>query len=242
MKIKLNKLSQDQKDLRRRILEINYQKGWSHIGSCLSTVDLITAIYKIKQPQERFILSSGHAAVALYAVLEKEKIITPADTKTLLVHPDRNKRLGIDVSTGSLGQGLPIAVGMALSNRKRRVFCIISDGECAEGSIWEALRIGRENQLNNLKIILNASGRSLYDRLNLNRLYHSLKGFGYQPIRTNGHNIKKIMAGLKKQTKKYPRLIFAYTQSKQLPFLSGLKGHSHRMDKDQYELGIELFK
>ena len=151
------------KDLKRRIIEISYPRKLSHLGSCLTAVDIIDEIFKIKKPEEKFVLSVGHAGLALYVVLEKylglnaEKIFEHHG-----VHPDRCSKCHIDCSTGSLGNGLPIAVGMALADRNKNVYCLISDGECSEGSIWEALRIASEQNLNNLKVYCNFNGWGAY--------------------------------------------------------------------------------
>lgn len=148
---------------KRRIIEISYKYKLSHLGSCLTAVDIIKEIYELKRPEDRFVLSSGHAGLALYVVLEAnggrnaEEIFNHHG-----VHPDRCRECGIDCSAGSLGHGLPIAVGMALSDRNKDVYALISDGECAEGSIWEAVRIKKETSLTNLKIYLNHNGYAAY--------------------------------------------------------------------------------
>ena len=131
-----------QKQLRRRLLEVTYREKLSHLGSCLSALDVMIAVYGIKRPEDKFVLSNGHAGLALYVVLEKEGLLDLESLwKDLNIHPDRCLEKGIHVSTGSLGQGLPIALGMAMADPKRDIYCMISDGECAEGSIWESLRI-----------------------------------------------------------------------------------------------------
>src|ERR1700679_1082967 len=148
-------LSPLQKQLRRRLLEVIYREKLSHLGSCLSALDIMVAVYDIKKPDDRFILSNGHAGLALYVVLEKEGFLDLTSLDGLNIHPDRSVERGIYVSTGSLGQGLPIALGMALADPQRDIYCMISDGECAEGSIWEALRISIAQKVKNLKIIVN---------------------------------------------------------------------------------------
>lgn len=151
------------KDLKRRIIEISYKNKLSHIGSCLTAVDIIKEIYDQKKEDEKFILSSGHAGLALYVVIEEK---TRKDAEAIFahhgVHPDRCSSCFLDCSTGSLGQGLPIGVGMALADRSKNVYCLISDGECAEGSIWEAMRIKHEQKLDNLKVFLNHNGWAAY--------------------------------------------------------------------------------
>ena len=173
----IKNLKPNQKYLRRRILEISHQAHTSHIGSCMSAIDLIEAVYDVKEKDERFILSNGHAGVALYVVLEKKGLFNKPSLEKFHVHPDRNAKLGIDVSTGSLGQGLPIAVGMALADQRRKVFVMVSDGECSEGSIWEALRVAEEKRLANLYIIINANGWGAYDPISVSDLIRRLKGF-----------------------------------------------------------------
>ena len=164
--------------LRKRILEISFKKKVSHLGSCLTAVNNIDEIFKTKKKGEKFVLSSGHAAVALYCVLEKyggrnaEKIFDHHG-----VHPDRCKECGIDYSTGSLGQGLPAAVGMALADRTKNVYCLISDGECAEGSIFESLRVINELNITNLLIICNSNGLGAYNAIGQDYLRNRLNGF-----------------------------------------------------------------
>lgn len=156
------------KPLHKRIFDISYKYKLSHIGSCITAVDIIDEIYSIKKPDEPFILSSGHAGLALYCVIEKYGGRNAEDIwRHHGTHPDRCIGCRIDCSTGSLGQGLPIAVGMALADRKKNVYCLISDGECAEGSIWEALRIAKEQRLDNLKIHINWNGYAAYQETDL---------------------------------------------------------------------------
>lgn len=163
---------------KERIIEISKKLKLSHIGSCLSASSILAEIWANKKPDERFVLSAGHSALALYCILEQrggrsaEEIFHHHG-----VHPDRCEECGIDCSTGSLGQGLPISVGMALADRTKNVWCMISDGECAEGSIWEALRIAHDHKLTNLKVYVNANGFGAYDPVDLNYLEQRLNSF-----------------------------------------------------------------
>lgn len=230
----LSKLSLEQRRDRQRILEISFKLHLSHLGSCLSAVDLIDAIYKIKSPDEKFILSNGHAGIALYAILEKYGFIrSPEVFKVLNIHPDRNPDLGIEVSSGSLGQGLPIAVGMSLANKSKNVYCMISDGECAEGSIWESLRITKENNLTNLKIVVNANGWGAYDQVSLDDLKKRFAGFGYNIIEFDGHNPKKNLETLNSKNKKL-NILFAHTTVEQFPFLKGQDAHYYVMNEKDF--------
>ncbi len=237
----LSKLTSEQKRLRLRILEITHEIKTAHIGSCLSVIDIVDTVYQIKKDNEKFILSNGHAGVALYTVLEKKGLLDNPSLKTLHVHPDRNSEIGIDVSTGSLGQGLPIAVGMALADRKKRIFCIISDGEAAEGSIWESLRIASDQKLNNLHILVNANGWGAYGPLSPNKLLKRLKGFVPNVIVVDGHNPLEIKQELLKPSKNV-KVIMAKTTSEQLPFLKGLDAHYYVMTEEDFNLGKKLLQ
>jgi transketolase len=165
-------------NLQKRIIDISYKHKLSHLGSCLGSVDIIDKIYAVKKKNEPFILSNGHAALALYVVLEKYRYGKAEDLYLKHgTHPNRDLNDGIYVSTGSLGQGLTVAVGMALANRNRNVYCVISDGECAEGSIWEALRIAGEQRLENLRITVVANGYSAYEPVDVDLLDQRLQLF-----------------------------------------------------------------
>jgi len=164
--------------LERRIVDISYKKKIGHLSSNLNAVNIIDEIYSLKNKNEVFILSSGHAALAMYVVMEKYH---HTDAEYLYikhgVHPHRCIEDKIHVSTGSLGMGLTVAVGYALSNRNKNVYCLVSDGECAEGSIWEALRFASDNQLNNLKIFVNINGMSACDFIDTDALQKRLTAF-----------------------------------------------------------------
>ncbi len=216
---------------------MSYKAKVAHLGSALSVVDIVEAVFSIKEPKDKFVLSNGHAATALYAVMERYGLLENPSIDELGVHPDRNLNLGIEVSTGSLGQGLPIAVGMALSDRTRNVYCCVSDGECAEGSIWEALRIARELKLGNLRLVVNANGYGGYGEIDINRLVISMQSFGWNLVGVDGHDLESLVVALRSETTD-PTIIFAYTNVEQLPFLNGLSAHYHTMSADDYELAL----
>lgn len=200
------------KDLQKRIVEISYKKNLSHIGSCLTAVDPLMDIYSRKRPQDVVILSQGHAGLALYVMLEAFNLKT--DAEELFdkhgVHPNRDLDNDIFCSNGSLGHGLPIALGMAIANKDKIVHCLISDGECAEGSIWEALMIAKKLDVSNLKVYVNANGYSAYDKTNVDSLIKMTKAIGF-PVR------------------------FYLTAPPDIIFLRGLKAHYHVMDEDDYK-------
>lgn len=155
------------KDLKKRIIELSFKHHLSHIGSCLGSVDTIDEIYgKMNLETDRFILSAGHAGLALYVVLEKYLNV---NAEELLVkhgiHPNRDVENGIWGSTGSLGHGLGMSLGMALANETGKVFCLASDGEMMEGSCFEALRIANELEPTNLKVWIVCNGYGAYGEI-----------------------------------------------------------------------------
>lgn len=197
--------------LERRIIDISYKKGLSHLSSCLTAVRLIDHIYLIKKDEDNFVLDNGHAGLALYVVLEKYWM---RDAEKLFdkhgVHPNRDKEDKIDVSTGSLGQGLPIAVGMAIADKKHLTYVVTSDGAMAEGSNWEALRIAGEQRLENLRVTVNANGFSAYKKVDTELLDTRMQYF-------------------------YPSLV-AKTQLYDFPdWIQGLNGHYVTMDEEKYK-------
>lgn len=166
------------KNLYKRLLEICYTNKLHHLGSYFSSIETLDKIYSEMGEDDIFILSNGHAVVALYVILEKYYGL---DAQELLdkygEHPKRNEIDKIYCSTGSLGMGITVAVGRALANPDRNVYCMISDGECAEGSVWEALRFAYEKNVHNLKIYVNANGWAAYDPVDLDYLEDRIKVF-----------------------------------------------------------------
>lgn len=164
--------------LERRIIDISYKEKIGHLSSNLNAVNIIDEIYQTKRPEDVFILSSGHAALAWYAVLEEYE---GQDAEVLFhrlgVHPHRDADSGIGVSTGSLGMGITVAVGYALANPDRDVYCLLSDGECGEGAVWEALRFIYERGLTNLHVFVNVNGMIAYDMIDREYLERRLLAF-----------------------------------------------------------------
>lgn len=201
----------DSKQLKKRILDISYKHKLSHIGSCLVAIDVLDRIYSVKKKEEPFILSNGHAGLALYVILEKYE---GQDAEQLYLkhgtHPNRDLKAGIWASTGSLGHGIGIAVGMALANPERTVYVTISDGECAEGSVWEALAVARKYQIENLRVTLIANGYSAYDKVDIDDL----------DIRINSF---------------YPTMLVRTNMFSYPDWLQGLRAHYQVMSEGQYK-------
>lgn len=195
--------------LEKRVLELSHKHKLSHIGSCLNAVNQIDAIYSVKEKDDIFVLGNAHAALALYVVLEKynlgkaEAFIEKCGT--------HQERMGsIYVSGGSLGQAETVAVGMAMADRSKTVYLMTSDGACAEGSVWEALRIATEQRLENLRVVVIANGYSAYSKIDLDYLESRLKSF-------------------------YP-LLFLKTNLYDFPdWLQGLAGHYHLITDEEME-------
>lgn len=202
--------------LYNRILDIAYENKLSHLGSYLSSVGIIDQVYSIMDKDDIFILSSGHCALALYVVLEKYKGI---DAEYLFKrhggHPHRAEEDSLHCSTGSLGMGITAAVGRAIAKPDRMVHCLISDGECAEGSIWESLRFIHENNIKNIRIYVNANGYAAYDTVDVSYLADRLKAF-------------------------LPGIFIIGTDTNVFPFLRGLNAHYHIMSEEDYKLAKEI--
>lgn len=202
--------------LEQRVFEISHKKGLSHLSSCITALPLIDNIYQVKKEHEPFILSNGHAGLALYVVLEK---VYFKDAEELFdkhgVHPNRDLGDKIYCSTGSLGSGICIAVGMALADRNRLVYAIMSDGECAEGAVWEALRIAGDLRLENLRIMVNANGTSAYGKTDVDMLDKRLQMF-------------------------YPSLVVRTDMLRFPDYLQGVAGHYKVLNEEEYKDLITL--
>ena len=169
-----------------------------------------------KNEDDIFILSNGHAAYALYVVLEKYYNHINADDLATRhkAHPNWEEKNHIYCSTGSLGMGILVAVGRAIAKPSRKIYVMISDGECAEGSVWEALRYIQEKNIKNIEVHVNANGYTCYDHLDIHYLEKRLKAF-------------------------MPDIIFHKTTVSHFPFLKGINAHYMKISKDQYEEGIK---
>lgn len=184
--------------LELRVLEISHKLKLSHLSSCLNAVNVIDMIYQVKKEEDIVVLSAGHLGLALYVVLEKNGKGNAEELfKKHGVHPNRDVDHGICVSTGSLGQGLPIAVGMAMANKNRDVFVISTDGEMNEGSMWESLRVAAENRLENLKVTILANGYSAYGTVDEDWLEQRVMAFyPCMVVRTNMFKYPDWLQGL----------------------------------------------
>ena len=196
--------------LQRRILEITYQERQSHLSSCLSAAPILEEMYAQRQEDEVVILSNGHAGLALYCLLEERYGIDPvAMLHKHGIHPSRDLENKLYCSTGSLGSGLPIAIGHAMATPEKRVWCMISDGEAAEGSIWESLRFIADHPVDNIEVYANINGMGAYDMIDVDRLVTRLQTF-------------------------LPRIRIRVSEPTDFGFIQGLKTHYHVLNEQEY--------
>lgn len=224
----------DPRAMRRIILDRSKRANVGHIGSCLCVVEILSALYsgvlRAETPhdpdRDRMILSKGHAGLALYAALAlrgwlpEGELDTFCDENTLLgVHPEAALP-GVDFSTGSLGQGVCIAVGCALAARMRgsggRAFCVISDGECNEGSVWEAAMFAAQHRLSNLHVIVDVNGQQALGRtrdvIDTSNLAERFRAFGWRVDEVDGHSVRDLTdALLAPSTEDAPHVVLART-------------------------------
>lgn len=239
------------KNIRKNILQLTYKAKSSHIGSCLSIVEILYTLYfKILKKGDKFILSKGHAALALYCCLYEKKILSKKDlqsfgeNETSLMSHVSHKVRGVDFSTGSLGHGLPVSVGKSLLfkkiKKKNKVFVLLSDGELNEGSTWESLLFACHHKLDNLNIIIdNNKIQSLglvKNIIKLEPLEDKLKSFGAKVYRCNGHNINLLKKYLLIKSKNKPKVIIAdTTKGKGISFMEN-NNLWHYKSPNDYEL------
>ena len=221
--------------LRADVIDMSHRAKAAHLASALSCVDILTVLYArilkldTTQPQatnrDRFNLSKGHAAAALYAALAWKGIIPRGELinygckDSLLEEHPSPKQVGIEAATGSLGHGLPIGNGMALSSQITgqdfRVFVLLSDGECNEGSVWEAALFAARHKLNNLTAIIDynkwqATGRS-HEILQLEPMVDKWRSFGWEALEVDGHDHVQLEEELIKINLFKPRILVAHT-------------------------------
>ena len=255
------------KEVRKNILTLSLAAGASssHFGGSLSTVELLSALFNsvlkfnvtdpLWEDRDRFILSKGHACLGYYSILCEKGFFTRKDLNLfekngsfLLGHPVINKKKGIEFSNGSLGMGLSLGIGVAIAAKKNkknyRVFVLIGDGECNEGSIWEASMSAAHFKLNNITAILdnnNLQQTGSNDEIMSTRdLANKWKSFNWDVQEINGHNIPEILAALNYVSEK-PKLILAKTiKGKGFSFSENNNDWHHKiMTNKQYEEAIK---
>lgn len=248
--------------VRKHIIDEVYSASSGHPGGSLSCTDILTVLYFAemrvdpKQPlwedRDRFVLSKGHCTPALYGVLAEKGFFPKEDLLTfrkadsyLEGHPSMRYVPGVDMSTGSLGQGISAAVGMAmagkLDNKDYRVYAILGDGELQEGEVWEALMAAAHYKLDNLTVFLDYNGLQIdgkiTDVMSPEPVADKFKAFGWNVLNTDGHDIEKILEAVNqaKDCKGKPTIIIAKTiKGKGVSYMENQAGwHGSAPNKEQ---------
>lgn len=264
----VEKLKEIARDLRIDILTMLAEAGSGHTGGSLSAIDILTALYfgRMKhspqlggdEDRDRFVLSKGHGAPALYAVLARLGYFDRSHLRSLRKmsgmlsgHPYAPSTPGVEVSTGSLGQGLSIANGMAIAARlngwKGRVYCMIGDGESQEGQIWEAAMTASHYRLDNVTVILDHNelqiDGAVEDIKSIEPIGDKWRAFGFSVTEIDGHDMKSILDAfdLAAATKGKPSMIWAHTvKGKGVSFMEGKVGyHGVAPSKEELERALE---
>jgi transketolase len=250
-----------QYQLRKKLLDIYFNAKAGHIGSSLSCIDLLIAIFNIKNEHEKFILSKGHAAAALYVILNYIGEIDDSTLKTfynngtkLSAHPSANSFLNIPFALGSLGHGFPISCGIAkankLLNNNSYTYVLMSDGETNEGTTWEAAHFAVTHKLDNLVIIIDKNQLQGFGNtsevLGNTADFDKFKSIGFHVVEVDGHNIdliNKSLINFKKLTGK-PKIIIANTiKGKGVDYMENkLEWHYLPMDLKLFEEAKILLK
>lgn len=251
------------------ITEIYYGKS-GHPGGSLSIADILAVLYfnemninpKIPddESRDRLVLSKGHASSALYGALaekgyfSKDELLTFRNINSNLQgHPDMNKVKGVDMTTGSLGQGLSVANGMALASKidsmGYRVYCIIGDGELEEGQIWEAAMTASKYRLDNLCAIIDCNNLQLTGSTKETKglvpedIEQKFRSFGFNTITINGNDIFSILNafGVAEMAKDKPSVIIAKTiKGKGISFMENdVKWHGKALNDEEYKMAID---
>lgn len=254
-------------EVRKGIIEEVYSAKSGHPGGSLSCADILTVLYfnqmniDEKKPddpnRDRLVLSKGHAAPALYSVLAEKGYFDKELLKTfrkvgsnLQGHPDMNKVPGVDMTTGSLGQGISAAVGMAIASKMIKagckIYCMLGDGEIEEGQVWEALTAASKNKLDNLCLILDNNNLQIDGEIEkvggMNNLTEKFLSFGFNVINIDGHNMSSIIDAFTtaKQTKGKPTIIIAKTiKGKGVSFMENkAEWHGKAPSEEEYNTAM----
>lgn len=267
----IRQLQEIAKNIRRGIIEAVYNGQSGHPGGSLSIADIMAVLYFYEMnidPQnpkdenrDRLVLSKGHCAPALYSALANRGYFNIEELKTLRNiesrlqgHPDMNKIPGVDMTTGSLGQGLSAANGMAiagkLDNKDYRVYCIMGDGEIEEGQVWESAMASSKYKLDNLCVIVDNNNLqidgTIEEVMSSYPIDEKFKSFGFQVINIDGHNLQEIIDAfdVARNIKDKPVCIIAKTiKGKGVSFMENkAEWHGKAPNKEQYEQAIEELK
>jgi transketolase len=259
-----NDLDRIARQIRLRDLQAVFEAGAGHIGGEMSAIDILTALYfrvlriwpeQPKHPErDRFVLSKGHVALALYVTLAKRGFIPEEEISTFLKphsrlngHPNCTKVPGVETNTGPLGHGLPVAVGMAkaakLTGAKYHTYVLTGDGEMQEGSNWEAIASAAQFGLDNLTLIIDHNrfqqGASLKDTNNLAPFPAKLEAFGWDVTEIDGNAMDEVVPALEKRGGR-PHCIVAHTNKGHgISFMQDRVDWHHKVpNAEQYQIAV----
>ena len=264
----LEELKMKANDIRKDIIEEVYSAKSGHPGGALSIADIMAVLYfnelniDEKNPKweerDRLVLSKGHCSPALYGALAERGFFEKEELKTfrkigskLQGHPDMNKVAGVDMTSGSLGQGLSVANGMAIAGRidkkDYRVYCILGDGEIEEGQIWEAAMAANKYKLDNLCVIVDNNNLqidgTIEEVMSPYPIDKKFESFGFNVININGNNIEEILNAFKeaRKTKGKPTCIIAKTiKGKGVSFMENKsEWHGKAPSEEEYKKAME---
>ena len=259
----VNELKQLAKEDRKRIINIIYKAKSGHSGGSLSVIDILTAIYELdvnfsENPRSRVILSKGHTVPAQYAILNSKGIIKDEEMDTLRKinsrlqgHPSIIDIPEVDATTGLLGQGLSIAVGIAIAkknnNDNHHVYAIVGDGEMQEGQIWEAMMQSAHYKLNNLILVIDYNKLSSYgdvnQSMNLEPLRKKVDSFNFYTIEIDGNDMEQVVSALNEayEVKDKPIAIICNTvKGKGVSFMeNNPKWHNGELSDEEYKIAME---
>lgn len=239
--------------LRNHILDMVYSKKSGHIGGSFSLCEVISCLFSKYDiiEKDKLILSKGHAVPVLYAILYEMGILKELDSfreinSCLQGHPDKNKLKYMHATTGSLGQGLSIAIGHSIANKLKKndnnIFCIVGDGELQEGQMWESFMLAPKYKLDNLLCLIDRNGGqndgSVKDILDLGDLKSKIEKFGWNVIEIDGHDEKTINESfiLFEKCKNIPTCIILNTiKGKGVSFMENSEWHSKVPTEDEYK-------
>lgn len=214
-------------EIRQKTIDYHRKTKIPHVGCDLSAVEILTTLhYGIMKEQDSFILGKGHACGVYYIILNEKGLIPDKELDRLEEHPTLNKSYGIEATTGSLGHGLSIGLGMALANKKNNVYVLMGDGECDEGQIWEAAKSASELKTKNLVGIVDCNGWQAFKRTDHKKLDAIFSAFGWETLRCDGHDCNELYNALNK-THNLPFVVLAETiKGKGIPEIENtLKSH-----------------
>ena len=254
----IEELENKAKEIRRDIVDMVYHAGSGHPGGSLSCADIMTVLFheKMNLDEDKFILSKGHCAPTYYACLASigkiphEDLITFRKIDSYLEGHPSNKINGIDVSSGSLGQGLSVANGMALAKQldgeRGKIYCMLGDGEIEEGQIWEAAMTANKYSLNNVVAFVDYNGLqidgNIMDVKGVDNLKEKFEAFGWNAQEINGHDMQEIIDAIDNtDTSDRPNVIIAKTiKGKGVSFMENQVGwHGKAPNEEEYKQAME---